>query len=154
MAVRRVAAARRALVVLAGLILISPPLVRAQTAASSADVATQPAQAAAEAAHDPQIDPAKLPVSLGRIRAQLAQAPPTKFAGLKIQETVEVVGIAPKQPLWKPEDAKLATGPVPWGAPTHKDFYLLNTPQEYRTPAIDINALVQWLLQVLNQKAE
>ena len=153
MAVRWVAAARCGLAVLAGLILISPPAVWAQTA-SSADVATQPAQAAAEAAHDPQIDPAKLPVSLGRIRAQLAQAPPTKFAGLRIQETVEVVGIAPKRPLWKPEDAKLATGPVPWGAPTHKDFYLLNTPQEYRTPAVDLNALFRWLLEALNKKAE
>jgi hypothetical protein len=98
------------------------------------------------------IDPAKLPVSLERIRLQLAEKPATKTSGLKIQETIEVVGVAPKMDLWNPETAKLATGPVPWGAPTHKDFIDLVTPQEFKNYPMDINALVQWLLQHLADK--
>ena len=99
------------------------------------------------------IDPAKLPVSLRNIRHELATQPVAKTSGLKIQETIEVVGVAPKMPLlWNPETAKLATGPVPWGAPTHPDFIDLVTPQEFKNYPMDINALVQWLLQHLADK--
>jgi hypothetical protein len=98
------------------------------------------------------VDPAKLPVSLERIRQQLADQPETKTSGLKIQESIEVVGVAPKSQLWNPETAKLATGPVPWGAPTHRDFIDLVTPQEYKVYPMDLNALVQWLLQRLGDK--
>jgi hypothetical protein len=103
--------------------------------------------ASAAAQSSAAIDPAKLPVSLQHIRDELAAQPATKASGLKIQETIEVVGIAPKVPLWNPETAKLATGPVPWGAPTHRDFIDLVTPQEFKNYPMDINALVQWLLQ-------
>jgi hypothetical protein len=101
-----------------------------------------------------EIDPAKLPVSLERIRLQLAVKPETKTSGLKIQETIEVVGVAPKIELWNPETAKLATGPVPWGAPTHRDFIDLVTPQEFKNYPMDINALMQWLLQHLAEKTD
>ena len=50
------------------------------------------------------------------------------------------------------ETAKLATGPVPWGAPTHKDFIDLVTPQEFKNYPIDINSLMQWLMQHLAEK--
>ncbi len=100
------------------------------------------------------IDGAKLPVSLERIRLELADKPATKTSGLKIQETIEVVGVAPKtMELWNPETAKLATGPVPWGAPTHKDFIDLVTPQEFKNYPMDLNALIQWLLQHLADKS-
>ena len=105
--------------------------------------------AAAQEAPTPVVDPAKLGVSLERIRIQLA-VPATKTSGLKIQETIEVVGVAPKIELWNPETAKLATGPVPWGAPTHRDFIDLVTPKEFKTYPMDLNALVQWLMQHLN----
>jgi hypothetical protein len=101
-----------------------------------------------------EIVPAKLPVSLERIRLQLAVKPETKTSGLRIQETIEVVGVAPKIELWNPETAKLATGPVPWGAPTHRDFIDLVTPQEFKNYPMDINALVQWLLQHLAEKTD
>jgi hypothetical protein len=118
---------------------------------SSSGPETAPADTASPAT-EPPIDPAKLPVSLGRIRLQLAEKPATKTSGLKIQQTIEVVGVAPKIELWNPETAKLATGPVPWGAPTHKDFIDLVTPQEFKNYPMDLNALVQWLLQHLADK--
>lgn len=112
------------------------------------------AEAAASAKPAPvaQIDPEKLPVSIGRIRLQLKIAPPSKSSGLRIQETIEVVGVAPKLELWSPETAKLATGPVPYGAPTHKEFMDLVTPQDFKTYPFDMNALIQWLLEHVGEK--
>jgi hypothetical protein len=109
-----------------------------------------PAEATQQA--PPPVDPAKLGVSLERIRIQLAVKPAAKSSGLKIQETIEVVGVAPKIELWNPETAKLATGPVPWGAPTHRDFIDLVTPKEFKTYPMDLNALAQWLMQHLAEK--
>jgi len=128
------------------IIAASTPCAYAQTAAPD----PPPAEATQEA--PPLVDPAKLGVSLERIRIQLAAKPATKISGLKIQETIEVVGVAPKIELWNPETAKLATGPVPWGAPTHRDFIDLVTPKEFKTYPMDMNALVQWLLQHLADK--
>jgi hypothetical protein len=109
----------------------------------------------AESAPATPIDPLKLPVSIGRIRLQLSAQRTTKATGLKIQETIDVVAMAPKIQLWAPEEAKLATGPAPWGAPTHKDFIELRTPQEFKRYPIDINALMQWLMeQLAEEKAE
>jgi hypothetical protein len=110
------------------------------------------APAATPEIKEDKIDPAKLPVSLERIRIELAMKPETKTPGLKIQETIEVVGVAPKIQFWNPETAKLATGPVPWGAPTHRDFIDLVTPKEFKNYPMDINALVQWLLEHLAEK--
>jgi hypothetical protein len=120
--------------------------------AASASAQTEPADPPTAVAPPVKIDPAKLPVSLERIRLELAMKPETKTSGLKIQETIEVVGIAPKIQFWNPETAKLATGPVPWGAPTHRDFIDLVTPKEFKNYPMDINALVQWLLEHLAEK--
>jgi hypothetical protein len=127
--------------------------------AASASAQTAPADppavappAAPAASPEVKIDPAKLPVSLERIRLELAMKPESKTPGLKIQETIEVVGVAPKIQFWNPETAKLATGPVPWGAPTHRDFIDLVTPKEFKNYPMDMNALVQWLLEHLAEK--
>lgn len=119
---------------------------------SAEPAATTAPPAASAAAPAPPIDPEKLPVSIDRIRQQLLTAPATKTSGLRIQETIEVVGVAPKIEFWNPETAKLATGPVPYGAPTHKEFIDLVTPQEFKTYPADINALIQWLLAHLAEK--
>ena len=130
--------------------IFATPTACAYAQASSPD--PPPAEATQEAPA-PVVDPAKLGVSLDRIRIQLA-VPATKTSGLKIQETIEVVGVAPKIELWNPETAKLATGPVPWGAPTHRDFIDLVTPKEFKTYPMDLNALVQWLMQHLADKTD
>lgn len=98
------------------------------------------------------VDPEKLPVSIERIRLQLSHAPATKTFTINIQETVEVVGKAPPLQLWTPESAKLAFGPVPYGAPTHKEFIDLHTPEEFKRYPMDLNALMQWLMEQLNKK--
>jgi hypothetical protein len=124
----------------------------AQTAAADpSPSATTPAPTTSPA---PEIDPSKLGVSLDRVRGALAQPPPSKTAGLRIQETIEVVGKAPKPLFWNPETAKLAHGPVPFGAPTQKDILNLITPQDFKTYPMDLNALMQWLMEHLNKKAE
>lgn len=125
----------------------------AQTALADPTAAVPSATpAATPEAKEVKIDPTKLPVSLERIRLELAMKPETKTPGLKIQETIEVVGVAPKIQFWNPETAKLATGPVPWGAPTHRDFIDLVTPKEFKNYPMDMNALVQWLLEHLAEK--
>lgn len=129
--------------------------VSGQTAPSSGSGGGDAAPNAAptvEPAPAPQIDPEKLPVSIERIRLQLKIAPGSKSSGLKIQETIEVVGVAPTIEFWNPETAKLVFGPVPYGAPTHKEFIDLHTPQEFKRYPIDINALMQWLLEHLAEK--
>jgi hypothetical protein len=114
---------------------------------------TAPAAApSSESQHAPPVDPEKLPVSIGRIRLQLAHAPSNRKFKLEIRETVEVVGVAPKIPLWPAETAKLAFGPVPYGAPTHKDFIALHTPEEFKSYPMDLNALMLWLMEQLNKK--
>jgi hypothetical protein len=118
----------------------------------AADAAGSPEPAPEESRATNQIDPGKLPVSIQRIRGRLTIASATKGDGLRIQETIEVVGVAPKIQLWNPERAKLATGPVSYGAPTHKEFIDHVTPQEFKDYPFDINALVQWLMEQLAEK--
>jgi hypothetical protein len=102
----------------------------------------------------PAIDPAKLGVSFERVRMQLALPAPTKTTGLKIQETIEVVGKAPKPLLWNPKTANLTSQAVPFGAPTQKDIMKLIVPKEFQTYPFDLNALMQWLTEHLNKKTE
>lgn len=128
--------------------------------ASRAEAQTEHAKPAAEplaatvATPAPGIDPDRLPVSLDRVRRELAGAPPTiSFVGLKLAETVNVVGVAPPLTLFDEAEANLVTGPVPYGAPTHRDFIERVTPAQYRTPAMDISALIEWLLEQLGEQA-
>ena len=89
-------------------------------------------------------------MSLDRIRKKLAVLPATREGGLKLEEYIEVYGRAPKLELFTTFDARF--GPVPWGAPTHQDFLDEMTPQEFRTPAFDLNALMDWLAKRFNKK--
>jgi hypothetical protein len=92
-----------------------------------------------------------LPVSLDRIFKGVAQLPPSNGGVLRITESVEVLGNAPELQLWDPETAKLVSGPVPFGAPTHRDFVQLHTPIQHRTPAaVDFHKLMLWLFEVLD----
>ena len=103
-------------------------------------------------AQNQQVDPEKLPVSIGRIRLRLSEPAP-KPPVLKIQTTIEVVGVAPPIELWTPEEkAKFVHGPAPWGPPSQKDILDIVTPQEFKHYPMDLNALMQWLAEKL--KAE
>ena len=108
----------------------------------------------AQSAESSSIDPTKLGISFDRVRMELAQPDPAKNHGLRISETIEVVGKAPKPYLWNPETVNLTSAAVPWGAPTQKDIQKLIVPKEFQTYPFDLNQLMMWLLEHLNKKTE
>jgi hypothetical protein len=104
----------------------------------------------------PAIDPTKLGISFDRVRLELAHPAPAKNGGLKIQETIQVVGVAPPILLWDPKTIKatLTSQAVPYGAPTQKDIMKLIVPKEFQNYPFDMNALMQWLMDHLNKKSQ
>jgi hypothetical protein len=129
-------------------------VIRVLVCLAALNVASVRAQTDTPASDTAAIDPAKLGVSFERVRMQLAQPAPSKTAGLRIQETIEVVGIAPKLDLWDPKTANLKSQAVPFGAPTQKDIMKLIVPKEFQNYPFDLNALMQWLMQHLNKTSE
>jgi hypothetical protein len=100
----------------------------------------QPSAAAAQPTSE-------LPVSIERIRRKLAQAPPSKTKGLKLEYYVEVYGKSPRLDFLAEFDP--TAGAVQYGSPTHQEFLNLVTPQEFRSPPADLLtpaiALMKWL---------
>lgn len=93
------------------------------------------------------LDVSRLPVDLDRIQRGLREsAVREEREGLNLRYRVQVYGQAPPIVLFGPE-ANLTTGPVPYGAPTHRDMVDHVTPREFRTPAADISALIRWLAE-------
>ena len=100
------------------------------------------------------VDPLADPASVQRIRKELSQ-PTDRASGLRIERIVQVVGVAPPITLWSPEErARLATGPSPFGAPTHRQMLDLNTPQEFKRYPMDLNALMRWLAEKLGDTSK
>ncbi len=100
------------------------------------------------------VDAAKLGVSIDRIRRELAQATErqsTEGGPLRLEFVVSVYGQAPKIDLLK--DFPII-GPVPFGAPTHREVLEVLTPQAYRTPAIPFSAMAMWAAQKLAEKSK
>jgi hypothetical protein len=128
-------------------------LLSAMTLQAQTQSQTQ-AETASPAPDSSTIDPAKLGISFDRVRMQLSQEPPSKSKGLKIQETIEVVGKAPVPLFWNPKTVNLTSAAVPFGAPTQKDIQKLIVPKEFQNYPFDLNALMQWLMEHLNKKTE
>lgn len=94
-----------------------------------------------------RIDVSRLPVNLERLQRALRQSTVREERdGLTIRYVVEVYGQAPPLVVFTREDL-LLTGPVPYGAPTHKEIVDHITPKEYRAPAADFGALLRWLAE-------
>src|SRR5438128_1474120 len=93
---------------------------------------------AQDAAQPAAIDPSKLGISFDRVRIELTHPAPAKNEGLRIQETIEVVGKAPKPFLWNPETVNLTSQAVPFGGPTQKDIQKLIVPKEFQTYPFDL----------------
>jgi hypothetical protein len=92
-----------------------------------------------------RVDVSRLPLNLERIQRELRQSTSTEVGdGLNLRFQIEVYGRAPEIRLFTPED-NLTTGPVPYGAPTHREMIERVTPQEYRAPAMDFMSLFRWL---------
>src|SRR4051812_22731221 len=64
----------------------------------------------------PGIDPTSLGFSCARARLQRTHPAPPKNGGLKIQETIQVVGVAPPVLFWDPNTVKatLTSQAVPY----------------------------------------
>jgi hypothetical protein len=93
------------------------------------------------------VDVSRLPVDLGRIQRGLRDsAVREEREGLNLRYTVEVYGQAPPIELFGPE-ANLGSGPVPYGAPTHREMIEHVTPKEFRAPVADFSALIRWLAE-------
>ena len=106
----------------------------------------------AAAAQQPQVDVKRLPVDLKKVTRELRQSAASDHPnGLHIRYTVDVYGQAPRIELFTKQD-NLASGPVPYGAPTHREFIEHVTPIEYRAPFADFSALIRWLSDKANKK--
>ena len=108
--------------------------------------------AQAAAAQQTSVDVKRLPLDLTKVTRQLRQTASTEsHNGLHIRYSVDVYGQAPRIELFTKQD-NLATGPVPYGAPTHRDMINQVTPIEYRAPIMDFSSLVRWLTDRANKK--
>jgi hypothetical protein len=91
----------------------------------------------------------ELPVSIERIRRKLAQAPPSRSKGLKLEYYVEVYGKSPQLDFLA--EFNPTAGAVQYGSPTHQEFLDLVTPQEFKSPPADLlspaMALIKWLAE-------
>ena len=93
------------------------------------------------------VDVSRLPLNLDRIQRALRQsAIREEREGLNLRYVIDVYGQAPPLVIFGPE-ANLVYGPVPRGAPTHREMIEHVTPKEYRAPAADFSALLRWLAE-------
>ena len=103
--------------------------------------------AATAEAQQHSVDVSRLPLDLQRIYRQLhLTTVREERVGLNLRYVIEVYGQAPRLVIFTKED-NLVSGPVPYGAPTHREFIEHVTPKEYRAPAADISALLRWLAE-------
>jgi hypothetical protein len=136
---------------LACLVGPQPAAVRAQQAAPPGTHAagTQPASAQAPA---PSVE--SLGMSFERIKRGLRILPPSKASTpLKLEYYVEVQGLAPPIPIFRP--GELATGPVPYGAPTHWDMMSHVTPEAFKTGTVPVSSLaIMGLAKLIQWEAQ
>jgi hypothetical protein len=126
---------------------------------ASAAVAQQPPESAPPQTPAPidkpvtqGIDPTKLGIDLNKVQRGLAIGTPEErlsASGLRLNYRVEVFGELPKMDFFENFDPKV--GPVPFGAPTHKDFLDMVTPQEFRAPMFNFSALAFWAFGKLGE---
>jgi hypothetical protein len=100
----------------------------------------------AASAQQTSVDVKRLPIDLTKITRDLRQSAATDAhnGGLRIRYSIAVYGAAPQIQLFTKQD-NLASGPVPYGAPSHREFIEHNTPIEYRAPGANFAALFAWL---------
>jgi hypothetical protein len=113
--------------------------------AAAAIVLSLAVPAAAQEKPAPSVDVDRLPIDVAKIRKELQrQADVEERDGLNLRYSLHVYGVAPRLQFFSKDD-NLTTGPVPWGAPTHREMIDHVTPQEFRAPFADFSALLRWL---------
>src|SRR5262245_36666852 len=102
-------------------------------------------------AQQTSVDVKRLPIDLTKVTRELRQSAATESrSGLNLRYRVDVYGQAPRIEIFTKQD-NLATGPVPFGAPSHQEMINHVTPQEYRAPYADIGNLIRWLKEKTNK---
>jgi hypothetical protein len=92
-----------------------------------------------------QVNVDRLPLDLARLERQLrTPVERENWDGFKLNYTVEVFGKAPRLQFFERQDV-LPGGPIPYGAPTHREMVDVMTPREYRAPAADLSSFMRWL---------
>jgi hypothetical protein len=96
-------------------------------------------------AQQTSVDVKRLPIDLTKVTRELRQSAASESrTGLNIRYRVDVYGEAPRIEFFTKQD-NLASGPAPYGAPSHREMIEHVTPQEYRAPYADISNLLRWL---------
>jgi|SoiMethySBSTD1v2_1073268.scaffolds.fasta_scaffold323792_2 hypothetical protein len=114
----------------------------------------QKQNAAPSAQEQPAIDVNRLPIDVGRIQRELSQSSERhENEGLQLQYFVDVYGQAPPLVIFGPED-NLVDGPVPYGAPTHREMINQNTPIDYRPIPWDLNSAFRWLSERMKKNKQ
>lgn len=95
-----------------------------------------------------------LGMSFERIKRGLRVLPPsTAKTPLKLEYYVEVQGLMPPLPLFKP--GELTTGPVPFGAPTHRDMMDHVTPEAFKSGTVPVSSLaIMGIVKLLQWEAQ
>jgi len=100
------------------------------------------------------VDVDRLPLDLGRIQRELRRSPDSEsHEGLKLRYFLQIYGAAPDLKIFTEAD-NLVHGPVPYGAPTHREMLNVMTPQEFRTPVMDFSSLFRWASEQLSKKSQ
>ena len=129
---------------------------------SQAQDAPTPPSDRAQATSQQAVNPDELGVSIDRIRLRFERGSffnsvfdPRR---LKLTAYVDVVGKAPAIKLFgfdtRTVKEQLTSQAVPYGAPSHGEIVRMLTPQEFRTPPMDLTAIINWLSQQLQNKEE
>ena len=137
------------------LVGLQPAAARARQGSAPATSAaqTQPPPVQADSGRAvPSID--SLGLSFARIKRELRMLPPsTAKTPLKLEYYVEVQGLMPPLPIFRP--GELTTGPVAYGAPTHWDMMAHVTPEAFKSGTVPVSGLaimgiaklIQWEAQ-------
>jgi len=147
------------IILVLGLIALAAPVVAQDAPAPKAppppqqrSTDTPPEKRSTDPAPQGSVNPDQLGVSLDRIRLRFQRTglfePVFDSYKLKLSTYVDVVGKAPPLRLFGPDanvKNELTSRAVPFGGPTHRDMLQVMTPQEFRTPAMDMTALIEWL---------
>ena len=135
---------------LACLVGLQPAVVGAQQGSAPGTAATQALPAPAPAV--PSVE--SLGMSFDRIKRELRILPPsTVNSPLKLEYYVEVQGLMPALPLFRP--GELTTGPVPLGAPTHRDMIDHVTPLAFKSGTVPVSSLaIMGIVKLLQWEAQ
>ena len=141
--------------VVAGLVGLQPAAVWAQQSAPPGAPAAlaqpPPAPPVADQA-TPSVE--SLGISFARIKRELRILPPsTAKTALKLEYYVEVQGLMPPLPIFRP--GELTTGPVPYGAPTHADMMDHVTPLAFKSGTVPVSSLaIMGIVKLLQWEAQ